>query len=129
MAKISYIFLLALNLCAFTSLNAEDFISKSEYAKMLFANPRGIGWNKCHGEKGDGKVISIYKSYDKAKSKSRTQKLIAPRINNLKYEKFYKALKSSSVEKTKNMMPRYFLTDNEILTLYDYLQSLNKDKK
>lgn len=74
-------------------------------------------------------MISIYKIYDKATSKLQSKKLVAPRINNLEYEIFYKAVKNSSVEKTKNMMPRYFLTDNEILTLYDYLQSLNKDKK
>lgn len=129
MANFSYIFLCALIFCCFGFLNAEDFISKSEYARMLFANPRGIGCDKCHGEKGDGKVISIYKIYDKATSKLQSKKLVAPRINNLGYEIFYKAVKNSSVEKTKNMMPRYFLTDNEILTLYDYLQSLNKDKK
>ncbi len=35
-----------------------DFITKTEYAKMLYLNPRGIGCDKCHGAKGEGSLIS-----------------------------------------------------------------------
>ena len=122
MVNFSYIFIAMI--LAFSALNAEDFISKSEYAKMLYANPRGIGCDKCHGQKGEGKVIASYKAYDKASAKMQNKKLIAPQINNLKYNAFYGAVRHS-----KGMMPSYFLTDNEIFTLYEYLQSLNKDEK
>ena len=33
---------------------ASDFITKNEYAKMLYQNPRGIGCDKCHGSGGEG---------------------------------------------------------------------------
>ncbi len=122
MVNFSYIFIAMI--LAFSALNAEDFISKSEYAKMLYANPRGIGCDKCHGAKGEGKVIASYKVYDKASSKMQNKKLIAPQINKLEYKAFYEAVRHS-----KGMMPSYFLTDNEIFTLYEYLQSLNKEEK
>ena len=40
---------------------ASDFITKNEYAKMLYQNPRGIGCDKCHGSGGEGSVIAKYK--------------------------------------------------------------------
>lgn len=32
-----------------------SFITKYEYGKMLFNNPRGIGCNNCHGDDARGK--------------------------------------------------------------------------
>jgi len=93
----------------------ESFISNDEYAKMLYKNPRGIGCNKCHGEKGEGKVIS---SYISGKNKI---SLIGPRINNLSMRQFKKALR-----KGKRLMPEYFLTDEEKAYLYYYLTTQNK---
>ena len=63
---------------------AQDFISKPEYAQMLYQNPRGIGCDKCHGKKGEGMIIAKYKHKGKRKI------LEAPRINNLTKERFYK---------------------------------------
>lgn len=95
-----------------SSLFAEDFITKMEYAKMLYSNPRGIGCNLCHGEKGEGSVIAKYKS------KGVTKELKAPAITSLDKKRFAKALgKSDSV------MPRYYLTKNEIDMLYFYVTS------
>ncbi|AII15050.1 putative protein, possible cytochrome c [Campylobacter iguaniorum] len=117
--KFLYIFLLS---CTF--LVAEDFITKFEYAKMLYQNPRGIGCNKCHGDKGEGKNIVDYKDYDKKNKKYIKKSLIAPRINNLEFSKF-----KSSLKESRGIMPSYFLTDNEIASLYGYIQTFNKDKK
>lgn len=96
----------------FLSLGAEDFITKMEYAKMLYSNPRGIGCILCHGSKGEGSIIARYKE------KGKPQELRAPAINSLSKEKFYKALDSSD-----SIMPQYFLTDNEIEILYFYVTS------
>lgn len=108
----------------FGFLGAEDFISKDEYAQMLYQNPRGIGCNKCHGENGEGKAIANYKQKDKKGGEMKEHTLFAPQINNLEFSKFHNAIK-----KPKGMMPSYFLTDNEIQTLYEYLQALNKEQK
>ncbi len=108
-----YIFLCFLTL----SLCAEDFITKMEYAKMLYSNPRGIGCDKCHGQKGEGKIIARYKHKGKRKV------LKAPKINNLSKKKFIKAL-----QKRHKVMPTYFLTKQEINSLYYFLISQNKSK-
>ncbi len=87
-----------------------SFITPMEYASQLYKNPRGIGCNKCHGEYGEGKLIAKYKHKGVEKS------FRGSRINTLKYSKFYKAL-----NRRKNVMPRYFLTNKEIKALYLYL--------
>ena len=93
-------------------VEAEDFITEMEYAKMLYSNPRGIGCNLCHGEKGEGSIIATYKS----RGKKRVLK--APAINELSKKRFFKAL-----EKPKSVMPKYFLTKKEIEVLYLYVTS------
>ena len=51
--------------------------------------------------------------------------LKAPKINDLEYDEFSRALSDS-----KGMMPTYFLTQSETRSLYEYVQSFNKkDKK
>ena len=94
------------------SLKAEDFITKMEYAKMLYSNPRGIGCILCHGEKGEGSIIAKYKH------KGKQKELIAPAINELSKDKFFKALQDSD-----SVMPKYFLTNSEIEALYFYVTS------
>lgn len=96
----------------------ESFISNDEYAKMLYKNPRGIGCDKCHGEKGEGIVISSYVTGDKKVT------LEGPRINNLSVRRFYKAL-----QKANRLMPEYFLTDQEKAYLYYYLTTQNQNNK
>lgn len=95
-----------------TALKAEDFITKMEYAKMLYSNPRGIGCILCHGKRGEGSVIAMYKH------KGKQKELLAPAINSLTKERFFKAFDNS-----KSVMPKYFLTDIEIETLYFYVTS------
>ena len=87
-----------------------SFITPAEYAAQLYKNPRGIGCQKCHGENGEGKLIANYKHKGVQKS------FRGPEINTLNYQEFYKAL-----NRRKNGMPRYFLTDKEVEALYLHL--------
>ncbi len=99
------------------SMFAEDFITKMEYAKMLYLNPRGIGCNLCHGKRGQGSIIARYRS------KGKREVLKAPAINNLGLSEFSQALKN-----THKIMPTYFLTDKEIDILYFYVTSQTKKR-
>jgi mono/diheme cytochrome c family protein len=98
--------------------SAEDFITKMEYAKMLYFNPRGIGCNLCHGKNANGSVIARYKS-----RKGKKETLKAPAISNLDFDDFKNAL-----GKTHKVMPTYFLTDKEIKILYFYVKSQAKKR-
>ncbi len=93
-------------------IRAEDFITKMEYAKMLYSNPRGIGCNRCHGDNAEGEIIAKYRN------KGKKIVLIAPAINSISFSVFEKALK-----KTHEVMPTYFLTNKEIDILYFYVTS------
>jgi hypothetical protein len=94
----------------FSILNADDFIAKKDYAKLLYSNPRGIGCNKCHGEDGKGLVIARLKKKDEIKNFS------APRIDNVTKQTFFKALNSP-----KDIMPKYSLTSEEMGILFEYI--------
>ncbi len=90
--------------------HAESFITKEEYAAGLYHNPRGVGCHLCHGENGEGKLIARYKEEGKE------QVFAGKPINKLPFKDFYLKLNSRIVG-----MPRYYLTDTEIQTLYYYL--------
>ena len=79
---------------------------------MLYSNPRGIGCISCHGERGEGSIIAKYKSRGKQKE------LRAPAINSLSKQRFFSAL-----QKSNSVMPKYFLTNEEIEVLYFYVTS------
>ncbi len=87
-----------------------SFITPLEYAARLYKDPRGIGCQLCHGDKGEGKIVATYIHKDVKKSFGGSA------INQLQYEHFYKALSSRI-----GGMPRYFLTDLEISSLYLFL--------
>jgi len=91
---------------------ADDFIDRTDYAKLLYSNPRGIGCDKCHGADAKGNSIALYKQ------KGSTKALIAPPINNLNKTKFFAALNNS-----KSVMPKYSLTLEELESLYEYVSS------
>ncbi|MRJ03422.1 MAG: cytochrome c [Epsilonproteobacteria bacterium] len=92
-------------------LLGDSFITKDEYATMLYQNPRGIGCHKCHGVKGKGLELGRYQEGN------RTVIIKAPDITGLSYQRFKEAIRS----KKSRLMPYYFLTDKEIKTLYYYL--------
>lgn len=108
--KLILLFIIPLYLFAVAS-----FITEDEYASSLFQNPRGIGCDKCHGESGKGLLVAKYESNGMQKE------FRGPDITLLGFREFYEAL-----DTRKNGMPRYFLTKDEIETLYNYL---HKEKK
>lgn len=113
-----------------------SFITKYEYGKLLYNNPRGIGCNKCHGEKATGsKIVSFKHAY---KGKNYQCNLSAPSIKNIDYSKFSKKLNSKKIPRKKiprenvcekltyysNIMPTYFLVEEEIEAIYTYVKRL-----
>jgi len=101
----------------FSTLHAqEDFISHYEYGQMLYNNPRGVSCAQCHGDRGEGRVIVTFKD------KNGKQALKGPDIR-------LKTLSQmlQSVNSYHPVMPRYYLTDEEIKAIYDYLQKRNAD--
>jgi len=96
-------------------LNAnEDFISHFEYGQMLYSNPRGVSCAQCHGEQGEGKVIVSYMD-------EKEKKVIAG--PDIRKETLPKMI--SSVNTYHLIMPRYYLTNEEVKAIYDYLQQKN----
>jgi len=93
----------------------EDFISHYEYGQMLYNNPRGVSCAQCHGERGEGKVIVTYRD------EKGEHALRGSDIRKVSLERMIK-----SVNSYHPIMPRYYLTDDEIRTIYDYIQKRNE---
>ena len=98
------------------SFGEEDFISHYEYGQMLYNNPRGVSCAQCHGENGEGKVIVEFRDIHGK------EKLRGPDIR-------MKDLKTMvhSINSYHPVMPRYYLTDEEVRAIYDYLQKKNRN--
>ncbi len=94
----------------------EDFISHYEYGQMLYNNPRGVSCAQCHGKSGEGRVIATYTDDHEKEA------LKGPDIRKISFEQMRKSLNT-----THPVMPRYYLTDQEIKTIYDYIQKRNQD--
>jgi mono/diheme cytochrome c family protein len=93
----------------------EDFISHYEYGEMLYANPRGVSCSQCHGENGEGKIIVEYRDIHGKQALKGTdirQESLSRMIN--------------SVNTYHKVMPRYYLTNEEVQAIYDYLKVKNK---
>lgn len=103
--RILWILLMAMELFSATS-----FITKEEYAASLYHNPRGIGCHLCHGESGEGKKIATYHH------KGEKKVFAGSAIKKTPFNQFYHHVNSQI-----DGMPRYYLTDTEIQTLYYYL--------
>lgn len=102
------IFLISILLCSIAYSN--NFLSPYEYGKALYKNPRGIGCIKCHGQYGEGTIISYIKQNGKLKP------IIAPKITGISFDKFEEALKLG-----KSFMPKYNLSVSEVVSLYIFL--------
>jgi mono/diheme cytochrome c family protein len=94
----------------------EDFISHYEYGEMLYNNPRGVSCSQCHGKMGEGKVIVQYQDIDEKK----VLKGADIRTKTLKEM-------ITSVNSYHKVMPRYYLTDEEVKAIYDYLEKKNNN--
>lgn len=88
---------------------------------MLYENPRGISCKKCHGNDGSEQILGYY-----LKKGIKTPYKI-PSIQNLSFEKFKNSL--NQTKNAKSIMPNYSLTNEEIVSLYNYINQFNKNKK
>ena len=98
------------------SLHSEDFISRFEYGQMLYENPRGVSCVPCHGSRGEGKIIASYLDSEKQK-----KILKGPDIRFSAKSNMLKAIHNGP-----GVMPKYFLTDDEIEAIYEYIQKVNQ---
>jgi hypothetical protein len=98
-----------------------SFITQYEYGQMLFENPRGIGCVKCHGTKAQGTTIASYQD-----KKGNVKKIMAPKIAGISLKKFEKVL--SAKENKSLVMPTYFLTKEELVSIHFYLNNLKEDE-
>lgn len=97
-------------------LNAgEDFISHYEYGEMLYNNPRGVSCAQCHGEDGSGTIIVELKEQQELQTISGTD------IRNKSLE-----MMIESVNRYHEIMPRYYLTNEEVKAIYDFIRKKNK---
>lgn len=114
-----------------------SFITKNEYGKMLYNNPRGIACNSCHGNDARGKKMVNFKQETKDK-KIYNCSLVVPDIKNIDYQTFSAKINSKKNPNLKfekeqvcekliyyaNVMPTYFLVEDEIEAIYYYIQNL-----
>ena len=114
-----------------------SFITKYEYGKMLYNNPRGIGCNSCHGNDARGRKMVDFKQQLKDK-KIYNCSLIIPDIKSIDYQTFSIKVNSKKNPNVKfekeqvcekliyyaNVMPTYFLVEEEIESIYYYIQNL-----
>ena len=105
----------------------ESFLSSVEYGRMLYRNPRGISCSQCHGKEGKGGQ-KIAKYYDK----NRNPKLLkGVNITTYSFDELKASLankyKENNRRKFHKIMPMYYLTDNEVRAIYNYLQECNKE--
>ena len=122
------------------SMNSLDinnsFITKFEYGKMLYNNPRGIGCNSCHGNDAKGKkIIDFKQEHDK---KIYNCVLSVPNIKDIDYDTFSTKVNSKKNPNVKcekeqvcekliyyaNVMPTYFLVEEEIEAIYYYIKNI-----
>jgi len=112
----------------------ESFITKYEYGKMLYNNPRGISCAKCHGDDGKGMLLSSFKHTSKDVVYSCQVKTTD--MTRISFQKFTEKLESDTLlmDKLKfekpqvcekliygNTMPKYFLTKDEQETIHYYI--------
>ena len=130
--SISLIFLSSIFLCANNDINLskennatedESFLSILEYGEMLYKTPRGISCTKCHGATGKGgKKIAKY--YDKHQN---IKLLKSSNITNYSLKDLTASLKNQYRKEGRRqrhkIMPMYYMTEQEILAIYTYLNS------
>ncbi|MGK0255604.1 MAG: hypothetical protein ACI81I_000204 [Arcobacteraceae bacterium] len=138
MIKLLFLFITTLLLSKSDFDNS--FITKYEYGKMLYINPRGISCVKCHGLDAKGREIA---SFTHIINKIKYNCKIKPNdITHIAYQNFLLTLDSKLKKPKKkftknqicekltygNSMPTYFLTIEELDSIYFYLRNTNKYK-
>lgn len=116
----------------------DSFITKYEYGKMLYNNPRGISCAKCHGQNAKGQVIARFKH----QIKKTTYNCVVESndITSIDFQTFIAKLdpdivvKKPKFEKDQvcekmiygNTMPKYFLTKDELESIHFYITHIRK---
>ncbi len=104
---------------------SDSFLSSVEYGKMLYKNPRGISCSQCHGKEGKGGQ-KIAKYYDKKRNPKILKgiNITAYSLEDLKasLENQYRENKRRKHHK---IMPMYYLTNEEVEAIFNYLQYSN----
>ena len=108
----------------FSQIIDNSFITKFEYGAMLYENPRGVGCVLCHKKVDENIVIARYKEKDRKTKKLVKKEIIVPAINNVSFEVFIDKMTADKTES--KIMPTYFLTDDELKSLYFYIKNINK---
>lgn len=126
---------IAISLNLFSTNFDNSFITQYEYGKMLYKNPRGISCIICHGKDAKGRVISTFTHISKKEKKEYKCIVKSSNIKGLTLKKF-KAVLDPNIKKPKkkidkknicekliygNIMPTYFLTNEELNSIYYYL--------
>jgi hypothetical protein len=118
-----------------------SFITKYEYGKMLYNNPRGVSCKKCHGNNAKGiKISSFVHTYKNVKYNCDVKSSdITDVSRELFIEKLDRNTKVNRVNFSKldicnrliygNTMPEYFLTNNEINSIYFYITNIIKNSE
>jgi len=96
-----------------------DFITDFEYGGMLYNNPRGISCASCHGEAGEGKKIVEYRDKN-----GKTIVIEGIDIRSKTLDEI-----SKTVARNHPVMPKYYLTNEEINAIYYYIQRTNFPQK
>ncbi len=116
------VFFILFFLSNFFAKNIDNsFITKFEYGQMLYKNPRGVGCIKCHKQVNKDVVIARYKEKDKKTKKLIEKSIIVPAINKVSYGGFLKKMTEDKTES--KVMPTYFLTNEELESLYYYIKN------
>jgi mono/diheme cytochrome c family protein len=92
----------------------EDFISHYEYGQMLYANPRGVSCSQCHGKDGEGQMIVEYRDIHGKQ---------VLRGSDIRRDSL--AVMINALNSYHEVMPRYYLTDEEVEAIYDYIKIKN----
>ncbi len=93
----------------------EDFISHYEYGEMLYNNPRGVSCAQCHGKIGEGEEIVSY-SDETGKHVIKGSDIRSDSLTHMIH----------ALNAYHNIMPRYYLTDEEVKAIYDFIQKKNE---
>ncbi|NQY21788.1 MAG: hypothetical protein HRT40_10870 [Campylobacteraceae bacterium] len=112
-----YYLLFILSTFLYSSKIDNSFITKYEYGAMLYKNPRGVGCIKCH--KNTRKKEVFVKYFDR---KNIEKIIIIPPISKLTYKQFSKVLRAK--KNSSLIMPTYFLTTDELRSLYFYIKNM-----
>ncbi len=116
----------------------ESFITKYEYGKMLYSNPRGISCAKCHGLNAKGMSLTKFKHTNKEavyfceiKTNDITKISLDDFIAKLDPDILVDKPKIDKNDVCKKMidgntMPKYFLTRNEQESIYYYVTHINR---